>query len=172
MENLLHTDNRKVVADVYERCYDDLKRYITSYTHDVMATEDMIQDLFLKLLSVDIITEHTANHLVFVMAKRMMIDDARHKAFVRRQKKEMKQSLTLYDDFSAVAKIAHDEVAAFETRFLNGMAPKRAQIYKMYRHDEMTSQEIADKLNISKRTVEAHIYLSTKEMRKKMCKAL
>lgn len=172
MENPLHTDNRKVIADIYMSCYDDLKRYITSYTHDVMATEDMIQDLFIRLMSMDIITERTANHLVFLMARRMMIDYARHKAFVRRREKEMRQSLTLYDDFSIVTKIAHDEVAAIETRFLNSMAPKRAQIYKMYRHDELTSQEIADKLNISKRTVEAHIYLSTKEMREKMRKAL
>lgn len=172
MENTLHTDNSKIIASTYTRCYEDLKRYITAYTHDVMASEDMIQNIFMKLLSMDVITESTASNLAFVIAKRMMIDDARHKSFVRRQEKDLARSLSLYDDFSVVTKIAHDEIAAFESHFLDDMAPKRAQIYKMYRHEELTAQEIADALNLSKRTVEAHIYLSTKEMREKMRKAL
>lgn len=172
MENTFHTDNSKIVASTYTRCYEDLKRYITAYTHDVMASEDMIQNIFMKLLSMDIITESTASNLAFVIAKRMIIDDARHKAFVRRQEKDMTRSLSLYDDYSVDAQIARDEIAAFEGRILNDMAPKRAEVYKMYRHEELSAQEIADALNLSKRTVEAHIYLSTKEMRDKMRKAL
>ena len=35
----------------------------------------------------------------------------------------------------------------------------------MYKHDGKTADEIAEMLNLSKRTVETHIYLSTKEMK-------
>lgn len=174
MENSLRaqSDNRKIIASTYTRCYEDLKRYITAYTHDVMESEDMIQNIFMKLLSMDVITESTASNLAFVIAKRMMIDDARHKTFVRRQEKNLTRSLSLYDDFSVVTKIAHDEIAALENHILDNMAPKRAEVYKMYRHEELTAQEIASVLNLNKRTVETHIYLSTKEMRKKMRMAL
>ena len=52
------------------------------------------------------------------------------------------------------------------------MAPKRAQVYEMYRHEELSTGEIADKLKLSRRTVEAHIYLSTKEMKNRLRKII
>lgn len=172
MENSLQSHNYEVIASLYKNCYENLKHYIMGYTHDSMAAEDMIQDLFIKVMSFDVITNDTARSLIFVMAKRMIVDDARHKSFIRQQEKNLRQSLSLYDDFSVSKKIAHDELAVMETKVLNSMAPKRAEVYKMYRHDELTAQEIADKLNLSKRTVETHIYLSTKQMREQLRKAL
>lgn len=171
MENSLQSNN-EVIASTYKSCYEDLKRYLTAYTHDVMAAEDMLQDLFIKMLQLDVVSSSTARNLCFVMAKRMIVDDARHKTFVRQQEKNLRQSLSLYDDFSVVSKMAHDEIAAMESSFLKRMAPKRARVYEMYRHDGLTAQEIATKTGLSKRTVESHIYLSTREMRNQLRKAL
>lgn len=172
MENSIQTKNYEVIASTYKSCYDNLLHYLLSYTHDEMAAEDMLQDLYIKMMGLDVISEDTARNLVFVMAKRMIIDDARHKAFVRQQEKNMRQSLSLYDDFSVNSKIAHDEIASMESHILDGMAKKRALVYKMYRHDELTAKEIADRLNLSKRTVETHIYLSTKEVRSQIRKII
>lgn len=172
MEKTLHNQNFEVITSIYKSCYSELLSYLTSYTHDVMAAEDMLQDLFIKMMTLDIITEDTAKNLVFVMAKRMIIDDARHKSFVRQQEKKLRETLSLYDSYSVAKKVEHDEIAAMENHFLNKMAPKRAEVYRLYRHDELTAQEIADKLNLSKRTVEAHIYLSTKQIRQQFRAAL
>lgn len=88
MEQDYNLQNRGLVASIYEKYYADLKQYLVSYTHDVMAAEDMLQDLFIKVMSLDVISENTAKNLIFVMAKRMIIDDARHKAFVRATEKQ------------------------------------------------------------------------------------
>lgn len=176
MEKILHkvlnASDSNVIAMIYTDCHDDLLRYITAYTHDVMAAEDMAQDVFMKVMDLDVLTQETARCLVFTIAKRMIIDDARHKAFVRQQEKKLRETQSLYDSFSVAQKITHDELASMEQHILNRMAPKRAEVYKMYRHEELTSQEIAERLSLSKRTVETHIYLSTKEMREEMRKAL
>lgn len=168
MESSIQTRNYEVIASTYKSCYDNLLCYLMSYTHDKMAAEDMLQDIYMKTMMIDVISEETARNLVFVMAKRMIIDDARHKAFVRQQEQDLRQSLSLYDDFSVSSKIARDEIASMEGQILAGMPKKRALVYKMYRHEELTSREIADKLNLSKRTVESHIYNSTKEVRSKL----
>lgn len=176
MEKILHkvlnASDSNVIAMIYTDCHDDLLRYITAYTHDVMAAEDMAQDVFMKVMDLDVLTQETARCLVFTIAKRMIIDDARHKAFVRQQEKKLRETQSLYDSFSVAQKITHDELASMEQHILDRMAPKRAEVYKMYRHEELTSKEIADKLSLSKRTVETHIYLSTKQMREEMRKAL
>lgn len=157
--------NRTVVSSIYKKYYTDLKQYLVSYTHDVMAAEDMLQDLFIKVMSLDVISEETARNLLFVMTKRMIIDDARHKAFVRETEKQMACSMSFMDNDSVVRRVEAADILSFEHKHLEEMPAKRAAIYKMYKHEEMSTDEIVEKLQLSKRTVETHIYLSTKDMK-------
>lgn len=165
MERNDNPQNRSVVASIYKKYYLDLKQYLVSYTHDVMAAEDMLQDLFIKVMSLDVISEDTAKNLLLVMAKRMIIDDARHKAFVRETEKQMKCSMSSMDNNSVVRRVEAADILSFESKHLEEMPAKRAHIYKMYKHDGMSTDEIVEKLQLSKRTVETHIYLSTKDMK-------
>lgn len=64
------------------------------------------------------------------------------------------------------------DILRFESKRLAAMPKKRANIYKMYKHDEVSADEIALQLNLSKRTVETHIYLSTKEMKQYLCRII
>lgn len=157
--------NRTLVASIYKKYYTDLKQYLVSYTHNVMAAEDMLQDLFVKVMSLDVISEETARNLLFVMTKRMIIDDARHKAFVRETEMQMACSMSIMDNDSVVRRVEAADILSFEHKHLEEMPAKRAAIYKMYKHEEMSTDEIVEKLQLSKRTVETHIYLSTKDMK-------
>lgn len=164
MEKEYHTKNRSLIGAIYEKYGDDVKRYLLSYTHDIMRAEDMLHDLFLKVMQLDIITENTARNLLFVMARRVIIDDARHQAYVRKQQESLLYTMNGMEA-SACAKVETADILAFEQRKLSKMAPKRARVYSMYRHGGLSTEEIARKLDLSIRTVEAHIYLSTKEMK-------
>ena len=137
-------------------------------THDTMDAEDMAQDIFVKMLSIGVVTEATAEALLFVMAGRMVIDDARHKAFVRQGMKQLACTVSQYDTHSVARRLEVDELLERERAVLARMAPKRARVYEMYRHEELSAKEIAARLDISRRTVETHIYLSTKEMKRQM----
>lgn len=165
MERNNNLQNRSLVSLIYKKYYTDLLQYLMSYTHDVMAAEDMLQDLFMKVMSLDVISEESAKNLLFVMAKRMIIDDARHKAFVRETEKQMKCSMSSMDNNSVVRRVEAADILSFESKHLEEMPAKRAHIYKMYKHDGMSTDEIVEKLQLSKRTVETHIYLSTKDMK-------
>lgn len=96
--------NREMVASIYRRYYMDIKMYLLSYTHDEMAAEDMLQDLFIKVMSLEVITLETAKNLLLVMAKRMIIDDARHKAFVRESHRDIASCVaSCYEQSPAIA---------------------------------------------------------------------
>jgi len=165
MENNNNFQNRNIITSIYKKYQDEVKHYFMSYTHNMMAAEDMLQNLFIKVMELDVIAEDTAKNLLMVMAHRMIIDDARHRAFVHNAEKQLSQSISQYDSFSVVRKVETDEIIEMESRQLATMAPKRARVYEMYRHEELSAHEIAEQLNLSQRTVEAHIYLSTKEMK-------
>lgn len=160
--------NHEVVASIYKRCYGKLLAYLAGCTHDTMDAEDMAQDIFVKMLSIGVVTEATAEALLFVMARRMVIDDARHKAFVRQGMKQLACTVSQYDTHSVARRLEVDELLERERAVLARMAPKRARVYEMYRHEELSAKEIAARLDISRRTVETHIYLSTKEMKRQM----
>ncbi len=164
--------NRKTVASIYRRYYMDIKMYLLSYTHDEMAAEDMLQDLFIKVMSLEVITLETAKNLLLVMAKRMIIDDARHKAFVRESSRDMASDIASRYEQSPAVRVEAKDLLQFESLKLANMPKKRANIYKMYKHDEVSADEIALQLNLSKRTVETHIYLSTKEMKQYLRKII
>ena len=168
METTVKCINHEVVASIYKRCYGKLLAYLAGCTHDTMDAEDMAQDIFVKMLSIGVVTEATAEALLFVMARRMVIDDARHKAFVRQGMKQLACTVSQYDTHSVARRLEVDEVLARERAVLARMAPKRARVYEMYRHEELSAKEIAARLDISRRTVETHIYLSTKEMKRQM----
>lgn len=46
------------------------------------------------------------------------------------------------------------------------MPPQRQQIFRMSRFEHMPSREIAEQLNLSVRTVDKHLELALKELRK------
>lgn len=163
-----HDNNQQtheVVASIYKMYYNDLKLYLLSYTHDVMAAEDMLQDLFLKVMSLDIISLDTAKNLLLVMAKRMIIDDARHKTFVRESERNIAYTMDLLCEQSPAQRVEAADILSFERMHLAQMPAKRARIYEMYKHEELPADKIAEMLSLSKRTVETHIYLSTKDMK-------
>lgn len=157
--------NSNLIASAYQKYYADLRQYLLSYTRDVMQAEDMLQDLFIKLLSLDVLVEDTVKNLIFVMAKRMIIDDARHKAFVHKSEREYQNRMRDMEGSSVVRRIEAAQILSFERSRLQTMAPKRARIYEMYRHEDLSAKEIAEQLNLSPRTIETHIYLASKEMR-------
>lgn len=164
MEKASNRSNNTLVASIYKRYYTDILCYFRSYTQDVMAAEDMVQNLFVKVMAMDTITNDTAKNLLFVMAKRMIIDDTRHKAFVREAEKDLRQRLAFYTS-STVHRIEASNILNLLSSHLDTMASKRARIYKMHKWDGLTADEIAQQTNISKRTVESHIYLSSKEVK-------
>lgn len=75
-----------------------------------------------------------------------------------------------YDDISS-EQMADDEFIAKETdrqieQFLHKLPAKRRQVFMMSRRQGLSNSEIAEKLNISKKTVENHLHLVLKELRK------
>lgn len=157
-------NNRDLIAQMYTEHAEDMKRYLLSYTRDMMKAEDMLHDLFMKVMQIDLITPGTARSLLIMVARRMIIDDARHIAFVRRQTENIKCSMEYMDHPGSTMAEVHDLMQLEEAR-LQAMAKKRACVYRLYRHEGMTADEIAAELSLSKRTVESHIYLSTREIR-------
>lgn len=160
-----------LIARIYEQYLGELKLYFLAYTHNEMEAEDLVHNLFMKLMRVDLIVESTVRHLLFTTAHRMIIDDVRHKYYVRQAEIRMKNGMELACPTDVYDKMERDQLLALEERKLNTMPKKRANAYRLWR-EEKSMQEIAAALNISRRTAEAHVYHATCEMKEFFRKAV
>lgn len=159
------------IARIYERYFADLKFYFLAYTHDEMQAEDMVHNLFLKLMGVDMLVEATIQCLLFTTAHRMIIDDIRHQYYVQKAETKTRNGMELSCPEDVYDKMERDQLLALEEQKLRTMPKKRACVYRMWR-EEKSMKEIALALNISRRTVEAHVYNATCEMKQFLRKAI
>lgn len=160
----LNITNRQLVAEIYEKYLPELKLYFAHYTHDMAEAEDMVQDLFIKILKIGTLCEKTARNLLFVTARHMIIDDARHKAYIRMENLHLQYRMELIDN-SVYDRMERNSLLELERNRLQTMPQKRAAAYRLWRQ-EKTMKEIAQELNIAQRTAETHVYLAMCEMKK------
>lgn len=161
----LYLQKMQVLGTVYERYAKEVCRYFCSYTHDMMAAEDMTHDLFLRLANVDFISEKTARSLLFITASRMIVDDVRHKAYVRKYERDCLLDMENQDTFSVERKMDNEQMARLISMRLDKMASRCADVYKLYFREGKHTKEIAQELNIGVRTVEFYIYNSRKQVK-------
>ncbi|MGN0282446.1 MAG: sigma-70 family RNA polymerase sigma factor [Prevotella sp.] len=159
--------------EMYTEFYGEVKKFFTRYTHDESRAEDMAQDLFLRLFDYkDMIVHATARSFVFTTAKRMIIDDARRAAFVRRATADLTHKAQDELFWNDCETFECKQIREMEQAKLNTMPKKMAMIYRLTRFEGKTADELAEELHISKRTVEYHLYVSRREVRNALKSAL
>lgn len=161
----LHQQRMQTLGIIYERYAKDVQCYFFSYCHDKMKSEDMTHDLFLKLTDVDVIYEHSARALLFTTASRMIIDDARHFAYIRKYKQDVTTEIERFDTFSIEKKMDQEHMARVISIKLDQMPQKCAAVYSLFFRKGKRAKEIAKELNIGVRTVEGYIYTSKKQVK-------
>ncbi|MGI6231856.1 MAG: RNA polymerase sigma factor [Prevotella sp.] len=161
-----HDNNKQqTIGHLYEVLRSDLQKYFFAAVHNTQDAEDMVQDLFIKVLGLDIMVEETARQVIFVMARRMIIDHYRHRQIVRDSWDRIFQQESQYITPSPERRIEAADLLHLEQQHTFGMPYKRALVYHLYHHENMSTEEISVEMGLSRRTVESHIYTATKEMR-------
>ena len=152
METNTITDQQSdFLARIYVQYLEELKLYFMAYTHNEMEAEDFVHNLFMKIMRLDLIVESTVRNLLFTTAHRMIIDDVRHRYYVRQAEVRMRNGMELSAATDVYDKMERDQILGLEERKLQTMPRKRACAYRMWR-EEKSMKEIALALNISQRT--------------------
>lgn len=145
---------------------------VKAFTYKILKSEndaeDIAQDVFVKLWANPEVWEscETWNGYIYTMTRNHIFNFLKHKSIAA----NYRESLSEEDSPSFQADV-HDQLYAKEIELLvkftvNNMPEQRRRVFIMSRKKNMTHQEIAEKLNISIRTVERHLYLALIELKK------
>ena len=163
----LLTYRDKLVSDIYTEMYDAVRRYILRRIGDGRQAdaEDLAQDTFVRLLTSDTeIDREQAPRLVYTIARNQVIDFLRHHASIRKAQEYFAghaQRSSRGTDEQAAA----DKLERIESDCIRKMPSKMAEVFVLYVHRGWSVPDISDSLEISRRTVENHIFRARRDVR-------
>lgn len=153
------------IADAYREYLPKITSYITFRINNAEDARDLAQDVFVKLMEYDVeLQQATIRYLIYKVVRNAINDYLRHHYVKREVDAYLMDSATRAVDDTA-SRAEYNSIASLELARMDSMPPRRRQVYEMRRFREMTAQEIADTLALSRRTVENHLLTGIHEMR-------
>jgi RNA polymerase sigma-70 factor (ECF subfamily) len=159
----LASGNTKVFRQFFMEYYPKVKAFITCFVKSEATAEDLSQDVFEHVWKhKDFLSNlKSLNAYMFRMAKNSAINYLNHKTV----EESHYASYVPLEEFSIEENLYVRELELLIQLTVEKMPQQRRRIFEMSRIKNMKNAEIAEKLNISKRTVETHLNLAIKQIR-------
>jgi RNA polymerase sigma-70 factor (family 1) len=155
---------------LYDTFYDKLYMFVARRTHSSEEAKDIVQEVFLKLLEKldDFTAQTNVEAIVFTMARNLIVDNYRRKIV---SENHLPRITEIYNADNPLEETL-DSKASPNPRLdsikaaVESLPEQRKAIFKLSKYNGLTSEEIAEQLSLSKRTVENQLYRAIKSLRK------
>jgi len=165
MDRLTRKTFRRLFLDYFR----PLTVYALQYVKDRDVSEDIVQDVFLYLYEKreSFQVHNQGSNYLYRLVRFRCLNWLEHKRIRIESNPEAYHSMNS-DPGDPLEMV---ELIEFESRYLQALerlSPKCRLVFEMSRMEGKSNREIADELKLSKRTVESHISLALKILRKKL----
>ncbi|MDO4162914.1 MAG: sigma-70 family RNA polymerase sigma factor, partial [Bacteroides sp.] len=155
----------QLIADSYERYHRSVYLYIYYRINQKEEAEDLSQDVYLRLMDYKpMLRLDTVKFFIFTIARNLVND------WLRRYYKAQEITSYLYDQTARSTNDTEDRLMVrdlmdCERGRMRLLPPQRRKVYALNRFQGKSSAEIAERMSLSRRTVENHLLISRKEVR-------
>lgn len=167
--NELSKEEKEKFEALFRTMYPKVKAFAAKILQSEDDAEDIAEDIFVKLLNDFQAWENpeTRNSFIYTLTRNHIFNFLKHKAIEQKFQAEKEINLSDYYEESEI----HNSLYAKELKLLveltiKNMPKQRRKIFVMSRFQKKTHAEIAEELDLSVRTVERHVYLALKELKK------
>ncbi|MEN8115644.1 MAG: RNA polymerase sigma-70 factor [Bacteroidota bacterium] len=163
----LKTGDEKAFEQLFHKYYSHLCLFASKIIEDEIAAEEIVQDFFVKLwekrdyLSIDT----SVKNYFFRSVKNHCLNHIKHNNIKTRHAQQViaeAEKNHFNDNFIEV------DLAKKLEESIQALPEKRREIFRLSREEGLKYREIAEKLNISIKTVEAQMGLAIKTLREKL----
>ena len=167
--NGLKQKDKMVFDFVFNFYYSGLCSYALKFTKDAQQAEDLVQDFFVSLWlnASKIEIKNSLKAYFFSSVKNRCLDFEKHKKVVQKHQVFLSTNQT-ESDTTSEHHYAESELRAILEKGLSKLPPRCREIFELSRKKGLSNQEIADKLQLSKRTVELQISNALKTLRNEL----
>ena len=165
----IEQSNRQMIGKAYQQVRQEVFSIFRQACIAEDTCEDLVQEVFVKVLGMDIIIEDQLKGLIVTMAYQKRVDYLRRRACINKVHENIGWMMerSYANTEAEVNDILHVEMKAIST-----MSEKDAQIYQMTRFEDKTADEIVLETGLSKRAVESRIYRTRNLVRSQVREAM
>ena len=170
----LHNDKKSDFSRVYSIYFPKLVRFAREFVLSTEDAENIIQDIFIYLWEHQEILGSLSNlnAFLFVLVKNRCIDFIRQKKLVERKReefemvmdKELQLKMYALQQFDENA-LSSDDIEVILNNAINSLPEKCREVFILSRMEGLKYREIAERLNISTKTVENQIITALRKLR-------
>jgi RNA polymerase sigma-70 factor (ECF subfamily) len=160
--------DEKAFEILFHKYYGILCLFATKIIKDDVAAEEIVQDLFVKLWEKkeQLFIETSLKNYLFRSVKNLCLNTIQHNKtkirYAQMVLSEVESNISEDSSFQEVDLFVKIEES------INSLPEKRQEIFRLSRNDGLKYHEIAQKLNISIKTVETQMSLAIKTLRDKL----
>lgn len=131
--------------------------------------KDLIQEIFLKIWDKrkEIDENRSFNGFLFTIALNSIRNYFRKKVKDRKLIDKWLEETDLYSDSTKLS-VEFRSLEKEVNTLVEQLPPKRRSVFRLSRYEGFSNDEIANRMNIQKKTVENHLNLALKYLRKKL----
>ena len=149
------------MAEIYKRYAPGMRRFVAGMIKDRAKAEDIVQNIFMRLMTTRPAFENAVafKNWLFVCARNEVISTLRSKWESQVEKVEMFPE-------RASEGIQPETTRSLLNSILAKMPQKRSEVFRMSKLEGLSVEEIAARMGISERTVQKHLEIASKEVRR------
>lgn len=158
----------EIIAAYYAQHYEELKNFVGKRILFADATEDIVQNVFLRLLTLDkMISEVTLPCLVYTVARNLIFDYWRHHQKVDEYEHYLTVELRNGDSGKDTAESVYSvrEITELLEQGMARLTEKQQKIYAMNMLENKAVKEISEELGLNYKTVENKLGSARKVVR-------
>lgn len=158
--------DERAFTELFDGYYKKLGQYIFKFTDSIEVTEEIVQDVFIKiwLNRSKLADVKNFSHYLFILSRNQTISFLRKKATQATQhgewEKEQAADYSLADEVNLTEQL--------RLKIENAIAllpPQQQKVFVLSKYERLKYEEIAHKLNISPETVKKHLQAAVKALK-------
>lgn len=159
-------DKYHIIADYYKVHYNEVKGFVSKRTHRSPLTEDITQDVFLRLLcSKKMVTPATLPCLTYTIAENLVVDYWRHRGKVEEYEHRLLRSADRKNTLDTAYVYGREELMGIFERGIARLDKDTRDIYRINMFDNVQVSGISKMLGISYKDAERRLGLARKKVR-------
>ncbi len=164
----LRQDSKEAFSLLFQTYYTDLVLFCGNFIKDKDSCEDIVQSIFLKLWNdrKNIQIEISLKSYLLKAVRNSCLDEFRHIDIVRQYETEFGSSAL--DNYDTENYILYSDLYAHLSRALEKIPDLYKEAFVLNRFEGLKYREIAEKLNVSERTVEVRVSKTLDLLRKQL----
>lgn len=168
----METGGDTTLVETYLERRADLLRFFTARLKSAAAAEDLVQDIYLRLKSLDpqADVQNPAGYL-YRLGSNLMLDRLRGERRAARRDADWRDSqrTRLAGEDIAEEPAADDALAARQrlaaiARALEELSPQTQRVFRMHKFEGMSHAEVARALGVSRSAVEKHMIAALRHL--------